>query len=194
MIRLRFCCDGFGYTVLSIHRSERQTYMYLDKGAVIGSGIVMLVFGIVFLVFPAFTLSFLAIMMGIAFLFNGISMLVSWWRGIRGSVLGIASAVMGALCIIFALICFIHPFAVASTLTWLVALCVVIAGVAQLIALLAAKELPGRGLGIIATIIVALFGIFALIWPPMVIQFLGISLVIEGISALILGIVSDSAR
>lgn len=164
--------------------------MYIDKGAAIGSGIVMLVFGIIFLVFPAFTLSFLAVMMGIAFLFGGISMLVSWWRGLRDSAVGIATAVFGALSVIFALVCLIHPLAMASTLTWLVALCVVIAGISQLVALILASELQGRGIAIAATVIMTLFGIFALIWPPMVIQFLGISLIIEGVSAVIMGAVA----
>lgn len=164
--------------------------MYIDRGAAIGSGIVMLVFGIIFLVFPAFTLSFLAIMMGIAFLFGGISMLVSWWRGLRGSAVGTASAVFGVLSIIFALVCIVHPFAMASTITWLVALCVVIAGIAQLVALIMANGLPGRGIAIAATIIMTLFGVFALVWPPMVIQFLGISLIIEGTSAVIMGAVA----
>lgn len=168
--------------------------MFLDKGTAIGSGLVMLVFGIIFLVFPAFTLSFFAIMMGVAFLFAGISMLVSWWRGLRGSIAGAASAIVGALSIIFSLVCFIHPFAVASTLTWLIALCVVLAGIAQTVTLVVAKELPGRGLGIAATVIMALFGVFALVWPPMVIQFLGISLLIGGISAIILGLVSNPAK
>lgn len=166
--------------------------MYLDRGAAIGSGLVMLVFGIIFLVFPAFTLSFLAVMMGIAFLFGGISMLVSWWRGLRDSPMGIASAVFGVLSIIFALVCLIHPLAMASTLTWLVALCVVIAGIAQLVTLIMANGLPGRGIGIAATVIMTLFGIFALIWPPMVIQFLGISLIIEGASAIIMGVIAKS--
>lgn len=168
--------------------------MYLDKGAMIGSGVVMLVFGIVFLVFPAFTLSFLAVMMGIVFLFAGISMLVSWWRGLRGSFVGTASAMVGSLSIIFSLVCIFHPLATASTLTWLIALCVVIAGAAQLVALAVARDLPGRGLGIAAMIVMILFGLFALVWPPMVIQFLGISLIVGGVSAIILGLVSNPTR
>lgn len=168
--------------------------MFLDRGAAIGSGAVMLLFGIVFLAFPSFTLSFLAVMMGLAFLVGGISMLVTWWKGAKGTPAGTASAVFGALSIIFAIVCLVHPLAIASTLTWLVALCVVVAGVSQLVALAMATGLPGRGIGIVATVVMILFGIFALVWPPMVIQFLGISLIIEGLSAIVLGIVSSPSR
>lgn len=166
--------------------------MYLDKGALIGSGVVMLLFGIIFLVFPSFTMSFFAVMVGIAFLAGGISMIVSWWKGLRGTSVGVASLVFGILSVIFAIVCFVHPFALAATLTWLIALCVVIAGISQLIALFLASELPGRGIAIVTTILMILFGIFALTWPPMVVQFIGISLLIEGFSALIMGAIAST--
>lgn len=172
--------------------TTKGSIMFLDRGAVMGSGIVMLVFGIIFLVFPAFSMSFFAVMVGIAFLFGGISMLVSWWKGLRGSTAGVASAAFGVLGVAFALVCIVHPLAIASTLTWLVALCVVIAGISQLVALFLASGLPGRGIGIAATVIMTLFGVFALIWPPMVMQFIGISLIIEGASGIVMGLIAKS--
>ena len=39
----------------------------------------------------------------------------------------------------------------------------------------------------------ALFGLFALIWPPMVVQFVGISLIIEGVTAFVLGLTSKQS-
>lgn len=163
-----------------------------NRGTLFGGGIVMVVLGIIFLAFPGFTMSFFTVLAGIGFLAGGISAIVAWW-GTREFGGGGGVLFFGILSIIFALVCLVHPLALATTLTWLVALCVLIAGIAQIASLIAMGDFPMRAAAIASTAIMALFGLFALIWPPMVVQFVGISLVIEGVTAFVLGLTSKQS-
>lgn len=168
--------------------------MFVSKGATLGSGIVLALIGFVFLVFPGFTLSFFATLAGIGLVVAGISAIVSWRNGLRDTIMGTAALVFGILGIVLGLVCLVHPFAVAATFTWLVALCVLIAGILQLVTLTRAEGLPGRGIALAAAVLVIIFGVLAMAWPPMIVQLVGVSLAVDGVSFIILALLSDSAR
>lgn len=87
-----------------------------NRGTLFGGGIVMVVLGIIFLAFPGFTMSFFTVLAGIGFLAGGISAIVAWW-GTREFGGGGGVLFFGILSIIFALVCFVHPLALATTLT-----------------------------------------------------------------------------
>lgn len=164
--------------------------MYKNRGVSLGSGVVLAVIGAVLLLFPAASMSFFTILVGLCFLFAGFSALSAWSRTLRGTGFGTAVLAFSLLMIIIALVCIFHPLATASTLTWLVALLVVIGGVAQLATVIFAVGMPGRGIGAISTCIVILFGILALCWPPFIVQFIGVSCLIEGISLVVIALVA----
>ena len=151
----------------------------------IGTGIIFLLFGIIFVVFPGFIMTFFATFVALAFLVGGVSSLVAYYQS-RGTAKGGGMLFMGIVCVVFALICFIHPLAFAQTLTWLVALFVAITGVAQIIGLIAMGPIPGRGFAIVANIPVVILGILGLMWPESIVLYVGISLIIEGVSIIVL--------
>lgn len=153
----------------------------------LGTGVILLLMGITFLVFPFFIMTFFASFVGLAFLAGGVSSLVAWFQN-RGAVKGGGMLFMGIVCVIFSIVCFIHPIAFAETMTWLVALLVAITGVAQIIGLISMGPVPGRGFGIAANIPVVVLGILGLVWPELIVQFVGCSLLIEGISIIVLSV------
>ena len=142
----------------------------------IGSGLILVVIGIIFLAFPAFTMVFFTTLVGLGILVIGISITMAWYKDMRGTG------------IIFSLVCLIHPLALATTMTWLVALAVVVCGIAQICGLVAMTGAPGRTVGIVGSAVVVLFGLLALLQPELVIQFMGISLLIEGITAIVMAL------
>lgn len=159
----------------------------------IGSGLILIVIGIVFLVFPVFTMAFFALLVGIGILVLGITIIMAWYQDMRGTGMGAGALFSGVVCLIFALVCLIHPLAMATTMTWLVALAVVICGIAQICGLIAMAGVPGRVAGIAGSAVVVLFGVLALLQPELIIQFMGISLLIEGITAIAMVIATQRA-
>lgn len=158
----------------------------------LGTGVILLLLGITFLAFPFVIMTFFASFVGLAFLVGGVSSLVTWYQS-RGTAKGGGMLFMGIVCVIFAIACFIHPLAFAETMTWLVALFVAIAGVVQIVSLIAAGPIPGRGFGIVANIPVTVLGILGLVWPELIVQFVGCSLLIEGISIIVLSVFASRA-
>ena len=165
--------------------------MNSSRGLSVGTGIVFAVIGIIFLVFPAFTMSFFATLVGFGMLVAGISSLVVWFNDLRGTGTGGGMLFIGVICVIIAAVCFLHPLALAETVTWLVALAVVVSGIAQICGLVAMGSVPGRAVGIIGSAVVVLFGVLALAWPQLIIQFIGISLLIEGIMIFVMSAFSQ---
>lgn len=162
--------------------------MYIDKGTALGSGAVMTLMGIVLLVFPAFALSFFAVLVGLCFLVAGVAALVTWGRTGRGSSAGAFALVAGILGVVFGLACLFHPLDFAVAVTWLAALFVVVTGIAQLVTLVAAGGFPGRPGALVATVAFTVLGFCALANPTMVVQLIGLSFIVEGVTAIVLGL------
>ncbi len=79
----------------------------------------------------------------------------------------------GILSIIFGLLCLLFPLAFAEAVIWFVAIAVIVFGIAQIISLITTRDINGRFVGILGSLIVVICGILALIWPPFVMQFIG---------------------
>ena len=106
----------------------------------------------------------------------------------RGTLFG-GGIVMVVLGIIF----LAFPGFTMSFFTVLAGIGFLAGGIAQIASLIAMGDFPMRAAAIASTAIMALFGLFALIWPPMVVQFVGISLIIEGVTAFVLGLTSKQS-
>lgn len=96
----------------------------------------------------------------------------------------------GILSIIFGLLCLLFPLAFAEAVIWFVAIAVIVFGIAQIISLITTRDINGRFVGILGSLIVVICGILALIWPPFVMQFIGASLLIEGITVIVMSLIA----
>ena len=160
--------------------------MNLGKSLPLGTGALMLVIGIVLFAFPGFTMSLFTTIVGIGILVASISAIATWANGARDTLAGTATLALGIIGVLCAIACIFHPLSTASAITWLVCICVVVLGAAQLITMLLSRGMPGRGFGIVTTALVVVFGIGALLRPQLVVQFIGIALIVEGVSSIAL--------
>lgn len=162
--------------------------MYLNRNISLGSGIVLALVGLLMLLFPGFSLSFLAVLVGIGILSVALSALSAWGSMLKGTGTGAVILTLGIVMLVIALVCLFHPLATASAITWLVALLVVIGGIAQLLTFTFAAGMPGRGVGIASTLATIVLGVLALIWPPFIMQFIGVACLVEGISLIVIAL------
>lgn len=153
------------------------------------TGIVIIVIGVIFLAFPGLTGSMFSVFIGAGFLVSAVSALISWWnlRKVMPSggvlIFGIVDFILGAICLL-------HPLATAISLGWIVAICIIAAGVGRIITSISTPFITGINmvLCILSGLCSILFGGLALVFPEMIMYFLGAGLLITGITTLILGI------
>ena len=155
--------------------------MNSSRGAFLITAIIMIIFGIVLIAFPVFAAASFSVMVGVAFALIAISGFVTWLTVRRAT--GTATVpIVSILCLVMAIVCFVHPIGFASVIGWVVALCTIIGGVCQL---LDAARAPlarfDKVISIVVAAIVIFFGLCALIHPALLVVYMGIVLVIEGI-------------
>lgn len=160
------------------------------------TGIMLVVIGLVFIIFPDATASFFTIMVGVGMLIAAVNSFICWneLRHVGGG--GVCLA-FGICACALALVCLLRPLAFASTLIWITALCVVGMGIFHLFTALGLPNVSGsaRMAGVVSSILMILFGALAMLWPAMIVLFLGISILVEGIyQMLAVGIVHYQRR
>ncbi len=160
------------------------------RGMGLGSGIILAIIGIILFVFPTLSMSVFAMLVGFGILVVGINATYVWFRTMRGTGAGGGVLFAGVLSIIFGMLCLLYPLVFAEVLTWFVAIAVIVFGIAQIWSLIVTPHLDGRFIGICGSIVVVLCGILALIWPPFIMQFIGASLLIEGITVIVMSMVA----
>ena len=154
----------------------------------LGTGIILVILGAVLLFFPALSMSVFAILVGIGILVVGINATITWYRTMRGTGMGSGVLFTGILSIIIGVLCLLNPLGFAGIITWFVVIAVIVFGIAQIVTLVATPNVGGRFVGILGNAIMILCGVLALIWPPFVMQFIGASLLIEGITVIIMSL------
>lgn len=158
------------------------------RGMGLGTGIILAILGFVLFVFPVSSMWLFAVLVGCGILVMGLNSVFTWFKTMRGTGMGTGVLVTGVLSILFAILCLISPLAFAEVISWFVAIAVIVFGIAQVCSLVATPNLPGRFVGILGSVIVVLFGILALIWPQLIMQFIGVSLFIEGLTVVIMAL------
>lgn len=158
-----------------------------------GVGLVLAIIGIVLFVFPSLSLTVFATIVGLGIMFSGASATIAWAQNLRGTGQGTGALIAGILSIVFGFICIMHPIAFAEALTWIVAVAVIVFAVAQIIGLLTTPDIDGRLIGVIGNLVVILCGVFAFVWPPFIMQFIGASLLIEGITTVVVSLTLPKA-
>lgn len=154
----------------------------------LGTGVILAILGLALFIFPVSSMWLFAVLVGCGILIMGLNAVFTWYKTMRGTGMGTGVLVTGVLSIIFAILCLFSPLAFAEVITWLIAIAVIVFGIAQICSLVATPDISGRLIGILGSVIVVLFGIFALIWPQLIMQFIGISLFIEGLTAVIMAL------
>lgn len=86
--------------------------------------------------------------------------------------------------------CLLFPLAFAEAVIWFVCHCRYRLWHRQIISLITTRDINGRFVGVLGSLIVVICGILALIWPPFVMQFIGASLLIEGITVIIMSAIA----
>ncbi len=153
------------------------------------AGVVTAIIGAVVLFVPGLTMVVFADFVAASFIIWGLTALTCWMRdlrGVPGGALVIAFSILG---ILFGIVCFLHPLAFAGAVSWLVALLVIVVGIGQIALLLnnPGDGVPGRWAGWASSVLMVVFGVASLVYPALVVQFIGASLLIEGISLVVSG-------
>lgn len=157
------------------------------KGLSFAAGGAIAIIGIVLLVFPKFVAGTVGIFVGAALIIAALY-LIGCWSDRRGSIIATFYLVGGAVAGVLGLVCILHPAGLLNTIGWLVALCITIAGLSEvLIAVRAKKDGSGNIGAIVTSIAVAALGIVAMINPSIMLQLLGLALIFEGAVAILLG-------
>lgn len=159
------------------------------RGMGLGSGIILAIIGIILFAFPTLSTMVFAMLVGFGILVVGINATYTWFSTLRGTGMGAGVLATGILSIIFGLLCLLFPLAFAEAVIWFVAIAVIVFGIAQIISLITTRDINGRFVGILGSLIVVICGILALIWPPFVMQFIGASLLIEGITVIVMSLI-----
>ena len=155
----------------------------------VGAGLVTAIIGFVLLFIPGLSMVAFSYFVAASFVIWGLTALVCWMRdmrGVPGGALVIAFSILG---IILGIACFVHPLAFAGAVSWFVAILIIVAGISQIAVLLnnPGNGVPGRWAGWAASILMIILSAASLAYPPLVVQFIGASLLIEGISLVIAG-------
>lgn len=159
----------------------------------LGTGLILAILGLALFIFPVSSMWLFAVLVGCGILIMGLNAVFTWYKTMRGTGMGTGVLVTGVLSIIFAILCLFSPLAFAEVITWLIAIAVIVFGIAQIISLITTRDINGRFVGILGSLIVVICGILALIWPPFVMQFIGASLLIEGITVIVMSLIAPKA-
>lgn len=163
------------------------------RGMGLGSGIILAIIGIILFAFPTLSTMVFAMLVGFGILVVGVNATYTWFSTLRGTGMGAGVLATGILSIIFGLLCLLFPLAFAEAVIWFVAIAVIVFGIAQIISLITTRDINGRFVGILGSLIVVICGILALTWPPFVMQFIGASLLIEGITVIVMSLIAPKA-
>ncbi len=158
------------------------------------AGALILILGCVIFFMPATSTTFLTIFTGLVILVVSVSSIVAWIVRYRKEGAGVAVLVLAIVGAVVGVVCLLHPIAMAEAFIWIIALCIIVLAIAQLIS---AFFLPSFILSLISIIAAAatlIIGVCSLFWPMLVVSFIGAAFIVEGLMQLLLGIAAPSER
>lgn len=167
--------------------------MNMFRSMSLGAGIILAIFGFIIFIFPNLSNMIFAMLVGFAILVVGINAVYTWFAALRGTGRGGGVLVTGILGIIFGMLCLLYPLAFAEAVEWFIAVAIIVFGAIQLIGLITTPDLNGRLIGILGTLIMIAFGIFAFVWPATIMVYVGISLFVDGLTIVIMALMRPKA-
>lgn len=171
-----------------IMSSQTSSSQGLDWGSIFG-GILVLLCGIAVIFWPGITLEIIAALAGITLVVAGIFNFISWARNrntTRGSGWTLAYAICDA---VLGILFLIHPLIAAGVITFFLGCLVVIYGVFAIVTSFGVRKLSNSWwLMLLNGIISLICGYFFMFSPEFFAIFLGVFLVMQGVTMVVYGI------
>lgn len=152
------------------------------------SGVISLVVGVLALASPVVAAAMIGTFVGIALVLGGVAVLLSAFASDRK----LAGIIVGALTLLAGISVLASPGATIATLTLILAVFLIVAGVSDAIAAFQVKGEDGWSLGLWSGIISVIFGV--LLWSGFPVSglvaigvFVGLHLIAKGLALLMLG-------
>lgn len=164
-----------------------------DWGLFFG-GILVFLSGLVILFWPGLTLVVIAEIAGVLLLIGGIFDLISYIR-LRKTELSSGWALVNAICsLILGLMFLLHPIVTASVIPLLAGVFVIIYGVMAIVAAFSLRNAgTGWGLMLVNGIVSVICGFMFIFMPESFAIFLGIFLMMRGVTMSTFGIIAPSS-
>lgn len=158
------------------------------------AGAALVLMGFAVLVFPGLTLVTLATVAGVMFLVSGAFDLVAFAR-YRKDLVGAGWVLLNAVCnIVLGLVFLLHPLVTASVIPWVVGVFVIAYGVFASIAAFQLHKLGSSwGLMLANGIVALLCGVVFVVLPDVFALFLGMLLIMRGVTMAAYGVASPAA-
>lgn len=173
--------------------SSQGTKHSTDWGAFF-VGILIALAGIIVLAWPGLTLVMLAQIAGIGLLAAAVFDAIKWWR-IRGTVDGAGWTLVSGICdLILGIMFLVHPIVAAGVISLLVGCFVVVWGGFTIAAGFGMRKIVGSGWGWIVAngIVSVLCGALFLMSPEYFAIYLGIFLIMRGVTMSVLGVTAPN--
>ncbi len=172
------------------HAHDRKAGRKFDW-SLIASGVLVFLMGIVVMTWPGLSLVSIAIMAGVILLVSGVGGIVSY-TNLRGFVPGAGWVLANAICDLLLGVLFIaFPLSAAAMLPWLAGIFVICYSIYAIIAGVAMRRVFSSWVLMLATGIVGLLcGIMFMTNPGFFVIFLGIFLLMRGVTLTIDGFIS----
>ncbi len=157
-------------------------------------GILVAIAGLIVLAWPGLTMVMLAQIAGIGLLAAAVFDGVKWWR-MRNTVQGAGWTLVNGICnLILGIMFLVHPIVAAGVITILVGCFVIVYGGFAIAAGFGMRNLVGSGWGwMVANGIVAvLCGVLFLMSPEFFAIYLGIFLIMRGVTMSVLGVTAPN--
>ncbi|MCD8200000.1 MAG: DUF308 domain-containing protein [Coriobacteriaceae bacterium] len=158
------------------------------------AGALILILGCVIFFMPALSTTFLTIFTGVVILVVSVSSIIAWIARYRKEGAGVAVLVLAIVGAVVGVVCLLHPLAMAQAFIWIIALCIIVLAVAQLISAFFLPSFLLSIISIIAAAVTFIIGVCSLFWPMLVVSFVGAAFIVEGLMQLLLGIAAPSGR
>lgn len=158
------------------------------------AGIAAAIVGIIILAWPGLSLVSIAIIAGAMLIVGGVVDLASYFR-LRGTDLTSGWAVVNAICsLILGIMFLVHPIAAASVIPMLAGIFVLCYGVIAVAAAVSLRKMgPGWGLMLLNGVISLLCGFMFIFMPGSFAIFLGVFLIMRGVTMAIFGVMSPKS-
>lgn len=165
----------------------------VDWGAII-IGILVALAGAIVLLWPGLSLVMLAQIAGVGLLVAAVFNVVAWWR-MRKTVSGAGWTLVNGICdLILGIMFLVHPVVAAGVITTMVGCFVIVYGGFAIAAGFGMRSLVGSGWGwMVANGIVSIIcGIFFLLNPAFFAIYLGVFLMMRGVTMSVLGVTAPN--
>ncbi len=157
------------------------------KWSLIGQGAILLILGIVSLAWPGLALLTVATMVGVGFLISGISSIAGFATLGAFSLFPGWALFGGVINVLLGILFLLHPLAASYTITWLIAVLVLVGGAGQLVSAWHLNKAGSSswGFALLGGILTVLLGILMLASPALIVYYLAFFAIFYGVTLIV---------